>query len=109
MLRFNNYLLFEMSSINGNLTGINDVFIWVGEKNPKHAHRIKVSNIKGRYNKNYTFSIRVHDLIVDGVCKLDRKSVEKINNFIIKNKTLIEDFSNLKITFYDFIKNIQSV
>jgi hypothetical protein len=109
MLRFNNYLLFEMSSINGNLTGINDVFIWVGEKNPKHAHRIKVSNIKGRYNKNDTFSIRVHDLIVDGVCKLDRKSVEKINNFIIKNKTLIEDFSNLKITFYDFIKNIQSV
>ncbi len=32
MLKFNNYFLFEMSSVNGNLTGIDDDFIWVGEK-----------------------------------------------------------------------------
>lgn len=109
MLKFNNYFLFEMSSVNGNLTGIDDVFIWVGEKNPKHAHRIKVSNVKGRYSKEDTFSIRLHDLTIDGNRKLDNKSLSKINNFIMKNKTLIEKFSNLEITFYDFIKNIQKV
>lgn len=107
--KFKNYFVFEMSSINDKITGINDIFIWVGEKNTRHGHRIKVSNIKGSYKNTDSFSIRIHDLKIDGVCKLDKKSINKINKFILINRTAIEDFSNSKITFYDFIKNIKSV
>lgn len=104
-----NYGIYEMSSLSGNITGINNVFIWVGEKNPRHGHRIKVSNTKGRYNKNDTFSIRLHDLTIDGSHTIDIKSLNKIKEFIIINKIIIEDFSNNKITFYDFIKKIKPV
>ena len=108
-IKYSNFGLCEMSSISGSLSGIDDIFIWVGEKNPRHGHRIKVSNIKGSYSKNDTFSIRLHDLTIDGNQKIDKKSLKKVKNFILLNKNIIEDFSNAKISFYDFIKKIKSV
>ena len=108
-IKYSNFGLYEMSSISYSLTGIYDIFIWVGEKNTSHSHRIKVSNIKGSYSKSDTFSIRLHDLTIDGICKIDKKSLKKVNNFILLNRNILEDFSNHKITFYDFIKKIKSV
>ena len=108
-IKYRNFGLYEMSSISGDVTGIDDIFIWVGEKNPRHARRIKVSNIKGSYSKSDTCSIRLHDLTIDGISKIDKKSLKKVKNFILLNKNIIEDFSEARVTFYDFIKKIKSI
>jgi hypothetical protein len=48
-------------------------------------------------------------LTIDGISKIDKKSLKKVKNFILLNKNIIEDFSEARVTFYDFIEKIKSI
>jgi len=90
-------ILNEMSNIPPSKTGLGDVVIWIGEKNPRHGHRIKVSNIrrKGVRDKGGDdFSIRLNDLKIDGICKLSKNELNLIYDFIKINKSIIINYSN---------------
>jgi hypothetical protein len=105
-------LLKEMSNISPNKTGLVDIVIWVGMKNPKHGHRIKVSNLKNKGVKDKggdDFSIRINDLKIDGVCKLNKNEINLIFDFININKSIIIDYSNGVISTYDLLKNIKKI
>ena len=105
-------LLNEMSNIPPSKTGLGDVVIWIGEKNPQHGHRIKVSNIRRKGVRDFggdDFSIRIDDFTHDGICKLSKKELNLIYNFIKINKSIIIDYSNGIISTYDMINNIKSV
>lgn len=105
-------LLNEMSNISPNKTGLGDVVIWIGEKNPRHGHRIKVSNLRGKGVRDLggdDFSIRLNDLQIDGICKLHKNELNLIYDFIKINKSIIIDYSNGIISTYDLIKNIKKV
>jgi len=109
-IKLNEFILLnEMSNISPNKTGLGDVVIWVGEKNPRHGHRIKVSNLRKKGVRDFggdDFSIRLSDLSIDGVCKLSKNELNLIYNFIDKNKSIIIDYSSGLISTYDLLKNI---
>jgi len=113
LFKITNFLkIFEMSNISSNKTGLFDIVVWVGQKNPRHGHRIKVSNLKGKGVRDKggdDFSIRLDDFSIDGDCKLTKKELNLVFKFININKINIIDYSNGIISTYDFLKNIKKV
>jgi len=106
IFKITNFLkIFEMSNISSNKTGLFDIVVWVGEKNPRHGHRIKVSNLKGKGVRDKGGD----DFSIDGDCKLSKKELNLVFKFININKMNIIDYSNGIISTYDFLKNIKKV
>lgn len=98
----------EMANISTDKTGL-DVVIWLGIRPKSHAPRIKVSNIIGKFSKNDCFSIRLHDFTIDGDCRIKSSDLDKIKDFISKNKQNIISVSDGLMSTDQFIKNIIKV
>lgn len=56
------YDLHEMANLHSNTHGIGDVVIWVGKANMQHGLRIKVSNVKNKFDPNNNFVIQMPSL-----------------------------------------------
>lgn len=56
------YELHEMANIHSNVHGISDVVIWVGKANMQLGLRIKVSNLKNKFDPQNCFVVQMPGL-----------------------------------------------
>jgi len=87
--------LFEMANIHDNFHGISDIVIWVGMANKRHGLRIKVSNMKNRFDMNNHFIIRMPSLDYDpsAVAKwITKDKMNAIFQWIKINQQLLVDY-----------------
>jgi len=81
-----------MANLNPKHTGIPNVVIWISKKEPTHACRVKVSNIKGKYSPTDNFSIRLHDGSIEGDAKVSQKDLSNVREWIELNRETILRF-----------------
>lgn len=77
----------EMSNLTSSDTGL-DYVIWVGEVGGQHGPRVKVSNTRGRMNKDSCFVMSVAkepQLITPKSCRLKSSEVDEISDWIKLN------------------------
>ena len=96
------FKILEFANFSPNITGLNNVYIWMAPPPPSHSYRIKVSNVLGKYAEDDCFSISVPDLIIDGDNKLNNKNFNNVKEFIIKYKDAIIAFEDKKIYKNEF-------
>lgn len=89
--------LYEMARVSSKQHGIPDVVIWVGETNKRHGLRVKVSNMKNRFDPYNNFVIQMPSLDYDPtqVAKWITPDVmNKILNWIKLNQDLLYNYEN---------------
>ena len=86
MIKIFNNFIFEMSNYNDNITGLDNIIIWVGPNPKTHGYRIKVSNEYHKMNKYNSFVVTIPLLQVVGNCKLSFKELDNIKTFIKLNE-----------------------
>lgn len=89
--------LYEMANIHSRYHGIQDVVIWVGLANKQHGLRIKVSNIKNKFDPNNCFVIQKPSLDYNPrkvANWIDTNKLELIQNWIKLNQALLYDYEN---------------
>jgi translation initiation factor 2 beta subunit (eIF-2beta)/eIF-5 len=105
--------LFEyMSNINDEITGIDNVVIWVGTKPPQHGHRVKVSNVPDKMDKDNNFTITIPELkVIGNVNKrlINKTTLEQIFYFIKINQKIIIAYSNEELDTNKFKNLLKSV
>lgn len=87
--------LYEMAKVVPRVHGIDDVVIWVGETNKRHGLRVKVSNVKNKFDPSDNFTIQMPSLDYDHeqVAKwIDNKKMQKILEWIKLNQPLLNDY-----------------
>lgn len=77
--------------------GIEGVVMWASEgiyqgKKLVHGPRIKVSNIKGKFDNNDNFSLTLAGKIVAGHSKLTNKETRRCVEFVRKNAEVIKEY-----------------
>lgn len=105
--------LFEMANVHSQYHGIKDVVIWVGIAPKQHGLRVKVSNVKNKFDINNNFVIQMPSLDYDPstvASWIDSKLIEKIKRWIILNQKLLYDYETGEIddTGY-FLANISKI
>jgi hypothetical protein len=91
------YELFEMANIHSNVHGINDVVIWVGKANMQHGLRIKISNMKNKFDPQNNFVIQMPSLDYNPnkVAKwITTDVIEKIKSWVKLNQDLLYRYEN---------------
>ena len=105
--------LFEMANIHSNIHGIGNVVIWVGRANTRHGLRVKISNVKNKFDDSNNFVIQMPTLDYDPsqVAKwIDTKTLEKIKQWIKINQLLLYAYENGEIDdTYEFLNNVSKV
>lgn len=108
------YELFEMANIHPRYHGIPDVCIWVGVANKQHGLRVKVSNLKNKFDPDYCFNIQMPSLDYDPtqVAKwISASTMKKILEWIVLNQKLLYDYENGKMNdtglFLDSISKVK--
>lgn len=105
--------LFEMANIHSNIHGIDNVVIWVGRANTRHGLRIKVSNIKNKFDDSNNFVIQMPSLDYDPsqvASWIDSKTLAKIKEWIKINQPLLYAYENGEIDdTYEFLNNVSKV
>lgn len=105
--------LHEMANISPEDHGIDHIVLWVGKANKRHGLRIKVSNIKDRYDPDSTFVIRMPSLDYDPsqVARwIDTKTLNKIFEWIKLNQKLLSDYENgITWNTREFLNSISKV
>ena len=101
----NSYLsedeLFEMANVTEETTGIKDVVIWIGPNPMSHGKRVKISNIPNKISSSDCFTITIPKFEIVGEMNtkfIDSIKLENIKKFISNNLSLIEDYSDYKIS-----------
>lgn len=93
----NFYDLYEMANIHSRYHGIQDVVIWVGLANKQHGLRVKVSNIKNKFDPNNCFIIQMPSLDFNPkkvANWIDGNKINLILNWIKINQSLLYDYEN---------------
>jgi hypothetical protein len=105
--------LFEMANIHSNIHGIDNVVIWVGRANIRHGLRVKVSNVKNKFDDSNNFVIQMPTLDYDPsqVAKwIDSKTLAKIKEWIKLNQPLLYSYENGEIDdTYKFLNSVSKV
>ena len=108
-----NDVLHEMANLGSHNHGINDVVIWVGKANKQHGLRIKVSNLKNRWNNDDNFVIQLPSLNYDPdqVARwITTPIMNQILSWIKLNQQVLYDYETDKIMYTDqFISQISKV
>ena len=105
--------LFEMARVGQTHHGIENVVIWVGSANPKHALRVKVSNIPNKMQMEDSFVIQMPSLDYDPsqvAVWITPKIMKQILEWIALNQKLLYDYENgdIEDTEY-FLNNLSKV
>jgi hypothetical protein len=108
-----NDVIHEMANLGSHNHGINDVVIWVGKANKQHGLRIKVSNLKNRWNNDDNFVIQLPSLNYDPdqVARwITTPIMNQILSWIKLNQQVLYDYETDKIMYTDqFISQISKV
>jgi hypothetical protein len=83
-----------MANLNPKDTGIPNLVVWISKKEPSHACRVKVSNIRGRYSSDDNFTIEIHDGSIEGEVKVTSKDVKNVLSWMTLNRKTILKFWN---------------
>lgn len=99
-----------MANLNPRDTGIHDVVIWISKKEPRHACRVKVSNIKGKYSPTDNFSIRLHDGKILGTPKVSDSHVDEVKRWMVLNQDVILKFwEDDEYGALDLVRDLQKI
>ena len=104
--------LFEMANVTEETSGIEDVVIWIGPNPKSHGRRIKVSNMPKKISSSDCFTITIpkFEIVGDVNTKfIDSVKLEKIKKFISNNLSLIEDYSDYKISTKQLLDGLKPV
>lgn len=89
--------LYEMANIHSRYHGIQDIVIWVGLANKQHGLRIKVSNVKNKFDQNNCFVIQMPSLDYNPekvASWIDKNKMKQITEWIKLNQVLLYDYEN---------------
>ena len=89
--------LHEMANIHSSVHGIDDVVIWVGLANKQHGLRIKVSNVKNKFDPSNNFVIQMPSLDYDPTqvaAWISSKIMNKIFSWVKINQKHLDDYEN---------------
>lgn len=100
------YLMFHLSPIE---TGL-DTIIWISVSTDDYSPRIRIFDYPILSNTK-VFSITIEDEpnVIGDYSHVDPKHIEKIKDFIIKNKDNLIKYWNFQIDTGEFIENITKV
>ncbi len=104
--------LMEMANISPKITGLENVYLWIGPNPFSHGKRIKVSNLSKKFCEDNCFTLTIPDYDIIG--KVNKKLITKnvIQNIILfveKNKDLIDAYSEKKLTTDELIFGLVSI
>jgi|688.fasta_scaffold83311_2 hypothetical protein len=112
----NSYLsedeLFEMANVTEETTGIKDVVIWIGPNPKSHGKRVKISNIPNKISSSDCFTITIPKFEIVGEMNtkfIDSIKLENIKKFISNNLSLIEDYSDYKISTKQLLDGLKPI
>jgi hypothetical protein len=109
----NNMKNINEGTLTPHITGIDDVYMWIGVNKTTHSMRIKISNKKTSFDKNDNFSFSIPDYeVVAGIRNnkiINDKKIEKIKSFLIKIHPLIERFYKEEFDNVEFIIKISQL
>ena len=112
----NSYLsedeLFEMDNVTEETTGIKDVVIWVGPNPKSQGKRVKISNIPNKISSSDCFTITIPKFEIVGEMNtkfIDSIKLENIKKFISNNLSLIEDYSDYKISTKQLLDGLKPI
>jgi len=112
----NSYLsedeLFEMANVTEETTGIKDVVIWIGPNPKSHGKRVKISNIPNKISSSDCFTITIPKFEIVGEMNtnfIDSIKLENIKKFISNNLSLIEDYSDYKISTKQLLDSLKPI
>lgn len=110
---FESGLLNEMSNLDSDDHGIQNVIIWIGRTNKQHGLRIKVSNIPNKWDDYDNFTIKIPELDYDytSVARWIKKdTMDKILSWIKINQPLLYKLENGEYSsFKKFVNDISKV
>lgn len=104
--------LLEMANITDDSTGIDDVVLWIGPNPTTHGKRIKVSNFPKKISNTDLFTITIPDMNIIGEVNsnfITKSKLNDIKKFITINLSLIEDYSDYKISTKMFLDSIKPI
>lgn len=104
--------LLEMANVTDDSTGIDDVVLWIGPNPSSHGKRIKVSNFPKKISSSDLFTITIPDMNIIGEVNskfITKSKLDDIKKFITINLTLIEDYSDYKISTKMFLDSIKPI
>jgi hypothetical protein len=112
----NSYLsedeLFEMANVTEETTGIKDVVIWIGPNPMSHGKRVKISNIPNKISSSDCFTITIPKFEIVGEMNtkfIESIKLENIKKFISNNLSLIEDYSDYKISTKQLLDGLKPI
>jgi hypothetical protein len=106
------YELFEMANVTEETTGIKDVVIWIGPNPKSHGKRVKISNIPNKISSSDCFTITIPKFEIVGEMNtkfIDSIKLENIKKFISNNLSLIEDYSDYKISTKQLLDGLKPI
>ena len=104
--------LMEMANLDSEVTGIDNIVIWVGPNPGQHWKRIKVSNAPEKFDGEDCFVLTIPDFEVRGKVNtklITGKVLDKIKTWVTQNIEAIEKYSEYKIPTNKFISQITPV
>lgn len=105
--------LFEMARIGPKYHGIPHVVIWVGQTNKRHGLRVKVSNIKDKFDIDDNFVIMMPSLDYNpkSIAKwITPTTMRQIIDWIKLNQQVLFDYENGAIVYTDdFLEMLSKV
>jgi len=103
--------LFEMANVREKQSGIPFV-IFISSKDAamsKHGPRVKVSNLKDRWDPTSNFVVTIPELRVIGDAKLTTDQLEDLKDWIKLNRDLIIKYWNKVIDDQEFLNSIKRI
>jgi hypothetical protein len=103
--------LLEMANVTEETTGIKDVVIWIGPNPKSHGKRVKISNIPDKISSSDCFTLTIPKFEIGDVNTnfIDSIKMKKIKQFILNNQSLIEDYSDYKISTKQLLDGLKPV
>jgi len=87
-------ILFEMANLHPKYHNIKDVVIWVGKANKRHGLRVKVSNVRNKFDVNDHFVIQMPSLDYNPKNVAKWIDIKLIQDWIKLNQKLLYDYEN---------------
>jgi len=83
-----------MATLQGKRTGLGNILIWISKRYPRHACRVKVSNVRDTYSPDDNFSLSLDGVVQEGQEKVSATDMLRIRKWIEINREVIEKFWN---------------